>query len=264
MISANNVTLRLGKKALFEDVNIKFTEGNCYGLIGANGAGKSTFLKILTGELEPTNGDVTVSDGERISFLKQDHFKYDEFTVIDTVIMGNKRLYDIGNLCADLIKEISVVGYDDDGIVEIDEEFLKPADRFEIQVVGRLVEKKDIGVSEKCLRKEYLDLLGTVEVSHLCVVILGADAKTVEQHCSIGLRFVSVHFGEFGFKLTGSYSVLIGEVFLHIDGILFLHDVIEALVTHDDGIHYGVIIVFEMVLFENGKTLSGCDDYLTL
>ncbi len=96
MISANNVTLRLGKKALFEDVNIKFTEGNCYGLIGANGAGKSTFLKILTGELEPTNGDVTVSDGERISFLKQDHFKYDEFTVLDTVIMGNKRLYDIG------------------------------------------------------------------------------------------------------------------------------------------------------------------------
>ncbi len=96
MISANNVTLRLGKKALFEDVNIKFTEGNCYGLIGANGAGKSTFLKILTGELEPTNGDVTVSDGERISFLKQDHFKYDEFTVIDTVIMGNKRLYDVG------------------------------------------------------------------------------------------------------------------------------------------------------------------------
>ena len=95
MISANNVTLRLGKKALFEDVNIKFTEGNCYGLIGANGAGKYTFLKILSGELEPTNGDVIMNDGERLSVLQQDHFKYDEFAVLDTVIMGNKRLYEI-------------------------------------------------------------------------------------------------------------------------------------------------------------------------
>ena len=95
MISANNITLCLGKKALFEDVNIKFTEGNCYGLIGANGAGKSTFLKILTGQLEPTNGDVSITPGQRLSFLQQDHFKYDAFTVLDTVIMGNKRLYDI-------------------------------------------------------------------------------------------------------------------------------------------------------------------------
>ena len=95
MISANNVTLRLGKKALFEDVNIKFTEGNCYGIIGANGAGKSTFLKILSGELETTNGDVTITPGQRLSFLKQDHFQYDAFPVLDTVIMGNPRLYDI-------------------------------------------------------------------------------------------------------------------------------------------------------------------------
>lgn len=95
MISANNVTLRLGKRALFEDVNIKFTEGNCYGLIGANGAGKSTFLKILSGELEPTNGEVIMNDGERLSVLQQDHFKYDEYMVLDTVIMGNRRLYDI-------------------------------------------------------------------------------------------------------------------------------------------------------------------------
>ena len=95
MISANNITLRVGKKALFEDVNIKFTEGNCYGLIGANGAGKSTFLKILSGQLEPTNGDVVITPGERLSFLQQDHFKYDAYTVLDTVIMGNKRLYEI-------------------------------------------------------------------------------------------------------------------------------------------------------------------------
>ena len=95
MISANNVTLRIGKKALFEDVNIKFTEGNCYGLIGANGAGKSTFLKILSGQLEPTNGDISITAGQRLSFLQQDNFKYDAYTVLDTVIMGNKRLYEI-------------------------------------------------------------------------------------------------------------------------------------------------------------------------
>ncbi|MGI6499584.1 MAG: ABC-F family ATP-binding cassette domain-containing protein [Anaerostipes sp.] len=95
MIQANNITLRLGKRALFEDVNIKFTEGNCYGLIGANGAGKSTFLKILSGELEPSSGDVSITSGQRLSVLKQDHYQYDNEQVLDTVIMGNKRLYDI-------------------------------------------------------------------------------------------------------------------------------------------------------------------------
>ena len=95
MISANNITLRVGKKALFEDVNTKFTEGNCYGLIGANGAGKSTFLKILSGQLEPTKGDIVITPGQRLSFLQQDHFKYDAYPVLDTVIMGNERLYQI-------------------------------------------------------------------------------------------------------------------------------------------------------------------------
>ena len=95
MISANGITLRLGKKALFEDVNIKFVEGNCYGLIGANGAGKSTFLKILSGQLDSTSGEVVMTPCQRLSFLEQDHFKYDEYTVLDTVIMGNKRLYEI-------------------------------------------------------------------------------------------------------------------------------------------------------------------------
>ena len=95
MISANNVTLRIGKKALFEDVNIKFTEGNCYGLIGANGAGKSTFLKILSGQLETTKGDIVITPGQRLSVLEQDHFKYDDHIVMDTVIMGNERLFQI-------------------------------------------------------------------------------------------------------------------------------------------------------------------------
>ncbi len=95
MISVNDVTLRLGKKALFEDVNIKFTEGNCYGVIGANGAGKSTFLKILSGELETSSGSVTMTPGQRMSVLEQDHFKYDDQDVLETVIQGNMRLFEI-------------------------------------------------------------------------------------------------------------------------------------------------------------------------
>ena len=95
MIQVNNVTLRFGKKTLFEDVNIKFTSGNCYGLIGANGAGKSTFLKLLSGELETTHGDIVISKGERVAMLKQNHYEFDEFTVMDTVIMGNSELYKI-------------------------------------------------------------------------------------------------------------------------------------------------------------------------
>ena len=95
MIQAINVTYRVGKKALFEDVNIKFTEGNCYGLIGANGAGKSTFLKILSGQLETTNGEIVITPGQLLSVLEQDHFKYDEYPVMDVVIMGNERLYEI-------------------------------------------------------------------------------------------------------------------------------------------------------------------------
>ena len=95
MINAIGVTVRFGKRVLFEDVNIKFTKGNCYGLIGANGAGKSTFLKVLSGEIEPSKGEVTIDKGERISVLKQDHYAFEEYKVLDTVIMGNSELYSI-------------------------------------------------------------------------------------------------------------------------------------------------------------------------
>ncbi|MCR5742943.1 MAG: ATP-binding cassette domain-containing protein [Lachnospiraceae bacterium] len=123
MISANGVTLRLGKRALFEDVNIKFTEGNCYGLIGANGAGKSTFLKILSGALEPTNGSVNITPGQRMSVLEQDHFKYDAETVLNTVMMGNARLFEVMRLKDEIYakEEFS----EEDGIkaAELEEEF---------------------------------------------------------------------------------------------------------------------------------------------
>lgn len=95
MLNTVGVTVRFGKRVLFEDVNIKFTKGNCYGIIGANGAGKSTFLKVLSGELEPSKGEVVLDKGERLSILRQDHFAYEDFRVLDTVIMGNDELYKI-------------------------------------------------------------------------------------------------------------------------------------------------------------------------
>jgi ATPase subunit of ABC transporter with duplicated ATPase domains len=95
MISTSNISLSFGGRKLFEDVNIKFSPGNCYGLIGANGAGKSTFLKILSGEIEPTTGQVTMPSGARLSILKQDHYAYDQLTVMDTVLMGNLYLFEL-------------------------------------------------------------------------------------------------------------------------------------------------------------------------
>jgi ATPase subunit of ABC transporter with duplicated ATPase domains len=95
MISANNIGLRYGKRVLFEEVNIKFEKGNCYGIIGANGAGKSTFLKILSGEIDSTSGEVMITKGERLSVLKQNHNEYNDYSVLETVIMGNQKLYSI-------------------------------------------------------------------------------------------------------------------------------------------------------------------------
>ena len=95
MITAQNVSLQYGGRVLFENVNVKFTEGNCYGIIGANGAGKSTFLKILSGEIEPNSGEVILGPHQRLSMLKQDHFAYEDHKVVETVIMGNARLYEI-------------------------------------------------------------------------------------------------------------------------------------------------------------------------
>jgi ATPase subunit of ABC transporter with duplicated ATPase domains len=95
MITVNNLSLRYGKRTLFEDVNLKFTSGNCYGIIGANGAGKSTFLKILQGEIDPTTGQIAFTKGMRVAVLKQNHFEYDEVQVLETVLMGHKPLYQL-------------------------------------------------------------------------------------------------------------------------------------------------------------------------
>ena len=125
MIQTKNVTLRFGKRTLFEDVNIKFTAGNCYGLIGANGAGKSTFLKLLSGEIETTSGEVIVSKGERISTLKQNHYAYEDYTVMNTVIMGNAKLYNIMKEKEELYSHTEFTDADGMRLAELEGEFME-------------------------------------------------------------------------------------------------------------------------------------------
>ena len=123
MINVSNVSLRFGKRTLFENVNIKFVDGNCYGLIGANGAGKSTFLKLLSGELETSSGEIIIGKNERLSVLEQDHYKYDEFSALEVTLMGNKRLYDIMKQKEELYSHTEFT--DEDGILlgELEAEF---------------------------------------------------------------------------------------------------------------------------------------------
>lgn len=123
MIQVKDVTLKFGKRVLFEDVNIKFTAGNCYGLIGANGAGKSTFLKLLSGEIETSSGEVIISKGERLSTLKQDHYAYENYTVMDTVIMGNTRLYQIMKEKNELYSHTEFTDEDGMRLAELEGEF---------------------------------------------------------------------------------------------------------------------------------------------
>ena len=124
MLQVNNVSLRFGKRTLFENVNLKFSNGNCYGLIGANGAGKSTFLKLLTGELDTTTGEITVSKDERISVLKQDHYEYDEMRVLDVVIMGNNKLYKIMKEKEELYSHTEFTEEDGYRLADLEAEFL--------------------------------------------------------------------------------------------------------------------------------------------
>ena len=123
MITVSNVAVQFGKRVLYNDVNIKFTNGNIYGIIGANGAGKSTFLKVISGELDPTKGNVTLGPGERLSVLSQDHFKFDAFTVLNTVLMGHSVLWDIMKQREELYAKSDFT--DEDGLkaAELEEKF---------------------------------------------------------------------------------------------------------------------------------------------
>ena len=165
MISANGVTLRIGKKALFEDVNIKFTEGNCYGIIGANGAGKSTFLKILSGELEPTNGSVTITPGQRLSVLEQDQFKYDDEIVMDAVMQGNARLFEIMKEKEVLYAKEDFTDEDGEKAAELEAEFAE-MDGWEAETNASML-LNGLGIDESMHYMRVGDLKGSDKVKVL-------------------------------------------------------------------------------------------------
>ena len=177
MIQASNITLRLGKKALFEDVNIKFTEGNCYGLIGANGAGKSTFLKILSGQLEPTKGDIVITPGQRLSFLQQDHFKYDAYQVLDTVIMGNARLYEIMKEKEQIYAKEDFTEEDGIRASELEAEFAE-MDGWEADSnASKLMQ--GLGLDESIMYSQMADLGGNEKVKVLLAQALFGDPDII-------------------------------------------------------------------------------------
>ena len=165
MITVNDVSLNFSGQTLFKHVDLKFTPGNCYGIIGANGAGKTTFLRILSGDLEPTTGEVVISKDQRMSVLKQDHFQYDQYTVLDTVIMGNQRLYDIMKEKDALYAKEDFT--DEDGVKasELEAEFAD-MDGWEAESdVSRLIQ--GLGLSEDILYSEMSTLTAKEKVKVL-------------------------------------------------------------------------------------------------
>jgi len=176
MISVNNVTLRFGKKTLFENVNLKFTNGNCYGLIGANGAGKTTFLKLLSGELETSSGEITIGKDERLAVLEQDHYKYDNYSVIDVVLMGNKKLYDIKIEKEELYNHTEFTDQDGIRLGELEAEFAEMNGWGAESEAGELLSSLGIPVAE------HYNLLSEIEDSHKVKVLL---AKALFQNPDI-------------------------------------------------------------------------------
>ena len=176
MISVNNVTLRFGKKTLFENVNLKFTNGNCYGLIGANGAGKTTFLKLLSGELETSSGEITIGKDERLAVLEQDHYKYDNYSVIDVVLMGNKKLYDIKIEKEELYNHTEFSDADGIRLGELEAEFAEMNGWGAESEAGELLSSLGIPVAE------HYNLLSEIEDSHKVKVLL---AKALFQNPDI-------------------------------------------------------------------------------
>ena len=177
MITVNNLDVQFGKRILFQDVNMKFTPGNCYGVIGANGAGKSTFLKILSGELDSTTGEVSIDPNCRMSVLKQDHFAYDEYTVLDTIIMGNKRLYDIMKEKDALYEKEDFS--DEDGIkaAELEAEFAE-MDGWEADSnASKLMQ--GLGLDESIMYSQMADLGGNEKVKVLLAQALFGDPDII-------------------------------------------------------------------------------------
>ena len=162
MITTNKLTVRFGSQTLFENVSIKFTPGNCYGVIGANGAGKSTLLKVISGDIEPTSGEVHISKGQRIAVLRQDHFAFDEYKVIDTVIMGHKKLYDIMQERDALYAKPDFNDEDGIKVAHLEEEFAE-LDGWQAEAMAASL-LSDLGIPDELHYEKMSELAGSEKV----------------------------------------------------------------------------------------------------
>ncbi len=233
MISASNVTLSYGKRVLFKDVNIKFTPGNCYGLIGANGAGKSTFLKILSGEISPDKGEITLGPRERIAVLRQDQFAFDEETVFNTVIMGHKRLYDV------MIEREAIYAKPDfseeDGVrsAELESEFAE-MNGYEAESEAAVL-LNGLGIPEELRHKRMKELEGGEKVRVLLAQALFGNPDVLlldEPTNNLDLKSIA-WLGEFLFRFPNTVIVV-------------SHDrhFLNQVCTHTADIDFGRITVY--------------------
>ena len=156
---------------------------------------------------------------------------------------------------ADPVQEITVVADHDHGVFKIDQEVLQPCDGVQIQVVGRLVQKQIVRISEERLCQKHLHLDIILQTRHFRIMVLRVNAKAVQKCRCIALCVPAVHFRKLSLQLGSTDTILLGEVFLHVNGVLLLHDLVQTLVSHDDRIHYVILIIFEVILLQNGETL---------
>ena len=194
MLTVNDLSIQFGPTVLFSRVDLQFTAGNCYGIIGANGAGKSTFIKILSGELEPTSGSVVLDPKRRMSVLKQNQSLYDDYTVLDTVIMGNPRLYECGREKDALYEKPDF--NDEDGALVIHEEVLQLYHARKVEVVGRLVQQDHVRMAEEGLGQQHLDLDAGVGVAHEVLVQRHVHAETLENAARVALGLPAAELGK--------------------------------------------------------------------
>ena len=156
------------------------------------------------------------------------------------------------------------MGYNDDSVVKVDQEFFEPFNSRQIKVVGRLIQKKNVWVTKQCLCKKNFDLLASCKVSHLGIVEIGFNSKTIQKSSSIRFCFPSVHLCKFPLKFAGTDTIFVCEILFCVDGFFFFHDLIQSLVTHDNSIQNCICIIFEVILLQERETLAGSDNNVTV
>lgn len=233
VINVTNVSLRYGERKLFEDVNLKFTPGNCYGVIGANGAGKSTFLNILSGEIEPNTGEVSISKDIRISVLQQDHYQYDEYVVLETVIMGNKRLYEIMKEKDEIYNKPDFSDEDGIRVSELEAEFAE-LNGWEAESEASSI-LQGLGITTDLHDKKMADLLGIEKVKVLLAqTLFGKPGVLLLDEPTNHLDIKSINWLE--------------EFLINFEGIVIVvsHDrhFLNKVCTHMADIDYGKIKIY--------------------